>query len=86
MTRVTETLIDGDPARYEQRYSLNFPGMALQMVRRPVSIAPPEGAIGFLDDGPRLGSIPRTAVGFFKGGKWERVNFDATHWTEQESP
>jgi hypothetical protein len=46
---------------------------------------PPEGTLGFLDNGPRHGAIERNGVSIFRDGKWSAVKFDPTHWTEQET-
>lgn len=86
MTTVTETLIDGNPERYEQRYAVSLTRVPMRFVRRPVSITPDEGTVCFVDDGPRLGVIGRNTGAFFKGGKWHRVKWEPTHWTVWEGP
>ena len=77
---VSETIMGGDPERYEQRYGIQIGNSVMQMVRRSVSIIPAEGTIASLDNGPRLGVIPRICVGVFKGGKWTGARFEPTHW------
>lgn len=79
---VTESVLDG--GAYEQRYSVRLGIMALPFVRRPVAIAPREGAVCFVDNGPRAGTIPRQCVGTFKDGKWVGAKFEPTHWTAME--
>lgn len=77
---MTETELEG--GAYEQRYTIAFgPKTLMEFVRRPVSILPEEGAICFVDNGPRHGAITRQTAGVFKGGKWTRVPFEPTHWT-----
>lgn len=87
--KVAETLIDGDPERYEQRYSVFLRHVELKFVRRPVSIVPPDGTLCYVDDGPRLGKIPRQGVGVFKDGGWTngkrgKLRFEPTHWVHWE--
>jgi len=79
---VSETTIDGDPERYEQRYGIRVGSGTMHMVRRPAAIAPREGTIASVDDGPRLGVSPRISVGIFKGGEWTGVKFEPTHWVQ----
>ena len=79
---VSETTIDGDPGRYEQRYGIRVGSGTMHMVRRSAAIAPREGTIASVDDGPRLGVAPRISVGIFKGGEWTGVKFEPTHWVE----
>lgn len=80
--RASETLIDGDPERYEQRYSLMIGHVnAGRFVRRPISLEPPEGTVCFVDDGPRAGIIPRFTAALFKDGAWRQVKWTPTHWT-----
>lgn len=81
MTVFSETLIDGDPARYEQRYTVELLRHPLKFVRRPISIEPKEGTICWVDNGPHVGAVPRNAAASFKGGKWQGVKFEPTHWT-----
>lgn len=81
------TIIDDDlPSGYQQRYSVNLGSSEMKMVRRPVSMTPPEGTICFVDDGPRQGRIPHYTAGTFKGGKWTGVRFEPTHWTIWDTP
>lgn len=82
--KVTETILDGDPARYEQRFSVRIGSLTLRHVRRPVSIIPDEGTVCLVDNGPRLGTIPRQCAGVYRNGKWSRVKFEPTHWTHWE--
>ena len=83
MVAVTETLIDGDAERYEQRYSLRLlDRVPLDMVRRPMSLPPPVNTVQAVDDGPRHGRIAHTGVGLWDGEQWRRVKFAPTHWTE----
>ena len=53
--------------------------------RYPVSIAPPEGFVGFITDGKRQ------AAGQYRGGQWlnqagRPIAWEPTHWTAMESP
>lgn len=75
---MSETEVEGG---YEQRYALRVGKGAMQFVRRPVTIAPPDGTICFVDDGPRHGEIKRWSAGSFQKGEWQRVGFEPTHWT-----
>lgn len=79
MANVIETEVEG--GGYEQRYSIWLGSCEMKMVRRPVSITPPDGTVCFVDDGPRTGRVNRHTAGVFKGGKWSRVRFEPTHWT-----
>ncbi len=81
--RMSEIAVDG--GGYEQRYTVKLGTLAMGMVRRPVSIAPEEGMVCFVDNGPRVGTIPRTGAGTFKGGLWVGVKFEPTHWTHWEN-
>lgn len=81
---VTETLLDGDPERYEQRFSFPLRISGLRFVRRPVSITPPEGMVCLIDDGPRLGTIPRRSGAAWKDGRWIGAPFEPIHWTDLE--
>lgn len=85
MVKVTETeLPDGG---YEQRYALGLRGVPMfHMIRRPVSMRPPEGTICDCDNGPRLGDITRRGVGVFKDGRWQKLKFEPTHYTDMEPP
>ncbi len=69
---------------YEQRYTVKLGTLEMRMVRRPVSITPEEGTVCFVDNGPRVGTIPRAGAGAFKGGRWVSVKFEPTHWTHWE--
>lgn len=80
---VSETEVEGG---YEQRYSVWIGRTSMDMVRRPVSIVPPDGTVCFVDNGPRHGSIKRYTGGMFKDGKWRRVRFEPTHWTHWDDP
>ena len=86
MAQVTETILDGDPERYEQRYSISLGSTAMKFVRRPVAIEPPEGTVCFVDNGPRFGRASKQTAGVFKDGKWHKVEFEPTHWTHWEDP
>lgn len=79
---MTETLIDGDPERYEQRFSVAFAGSGLSFVRRPVSIEPPDGTVCVVDEGPRCGRIGKRTGAKWKDGRWLWVKFEPTHWTD----
>lgn len=79
--RMAETLIENDPVRYEQRYTVNLLTCPLKFVRRPIAVEPEEGTIGWVDNGPRVGVIPRNTASSFSGGKWRGVPFEPTHWT-----
>lgn len=80
--RVTETLLDGDQDRYEQRYALFLGGVLCgRFIRRPVSIPPPDGTVCLVDDGPRVGIAKRNTAGVFEGGAWHGLRFQPTHWT-----
>ena len=54
------------------------------MVRRPLTLAPREGTVAIVDDGPREGTIQQRDLGLFVGGKWTRASFTPTHWTLDE--
>lgn len=82
---VSETVLDPEGLQYEQRYNVTVGNGVLPMVRRSVAIIPKEGAIASLDNGPRLGVIPRMAVGVFKCGKWTGVKFEPTHWVNLDA-
>jgi hypothetical protein len=84
LMQVSETLIDGDPERYEQRYSVRLGNTVMHMVRRPMAIEPEDGMVCFVDNGPRFGTIAKHTGAQFKGGKWRKVRFDVTHWTHWE--
>jgi len=73
MTTITET--------FEQHYSIPIGSERMWFVRRPVSVLPDEGAIAFVDNGPREGKIARYSAANFKDGKWRGVDFEPTHWT-----
>lgn len=80
--RVAETVLDDAGEQYEQRFSLWIASSELKFVRRPISIAPPEGTIATVDNGPRLGTMQRRGAGVFKDGKWGKAGFEPTHWTD----
>lgn len=82
MVMMTETLIDGDPDRYEQRYSICIGRICFPAVRRPVVITPPDGWVGGVDDGLRNGTIRHRTGAAFVGGKWKGVRWEPTHWTD----
>ena len=80
---MTETELE--PGCYEQRYSVRVGSVNLgRFVRRPIAIEPPDGAVCFIDDGPRYGRIPRSSAAAFHKGEWRGARFKPTHWTEQE--
>ena len=79
--RVAETILDEAGEQYEQRFSVYLINQEMKMVRRPIAIAPAEGTVATVDNGPRYGTIRRRGAGVFKDGKWRRVGFEPTHWT-----
>lgn len=80
--RVAETILDETGEQYEQRFSIHLPKYEMKMVRRSVAIAPPEGTVAMVDNGPRHGTIGRRGASVFKDGKWAKVGFTPTHWTD----
>lgn len=61
----------------------------LVFVRRPVSDAPPEGTLCFVDDGNATGWKRGQSVGLFKDGEWTNgkgraLRFAPTYWTKME--
>lgn len=82
--RVAETILDEAGEQYEQRFSVWLATAELKMVRRPITIAPPEGTVAMVDNGPRYGTIGKRGAGVFKDGKWVRVGWVPTHWTHHD--
>ena len=83
---VKETILDGDPTRYEQRFGVPIGRSQLKFVRRPVSIVPPEDTVCCVDNGPRHGTIRRQTGAAFRDGKWSGCKFDPTHWVDLDDP
>ena len=79
---VTETELEN--GGYEQRYTMSLFKTEMKFVRRPISILPKDGTVCFADNGPRIGSIPRQSAVLFRGGKWQKLKFEPTHWTEMD--
>jgi hypothetical protein len=70
---------------YEQHLRVTICNTPLDVIRRTVSIAPKEGAIGLIDYGTPE-RIERQRVGIFKGGEWRTqagaaLREQPTHWT-----
>lgn len=82
MVSITDTPLEAE--QYEQRYSIPLGKSALRFVRRRVSIAPADGTICLVDNGPRVGIIPRGGAAHFLDGKWHGINFEPSHWTVWE--
>jgi hypothetical protein len=77
---VSETeLPDGG---YEQRYAIKLGGVRIgRFVRRPLSVAPPEGALVMVDNGTREQVGSRTSAGKYREGMVRSIPFEPTHWT-----
>jgi hypothetical protein len=72
---------DEQAERYEQRYCISLGSVPMHFIRRPVSIAPAEGTICFVDSGTRDRTGAQNSAGRFRDGKFQGVPFEPTHWT-----
>jgi hypothetical protein len=75
-----ESALDGEG--YEQRYAVYLARYPLNLIRRPVSIAPAEGTVALCDNGTRDAVGPRRTPGTFRNGRWVGPKFEPTHWNE----
>ncbi len=69
------SVVDLQPGE-EVRFTVKLAGTALSFIRRPVSIAPREGARAFVDGVDEQGREKR-AFATFKNGRWCKGTSDA---------